>query len=174
MLPFWRKQVYPYDNIHKLKSLIPFYSLPLFSLPSSKWFTCHFVKLLVSIFGNAHQILANSFFLSLWTSAPGWKMKRTANYLSLKLLISTTILLHPPSPRTVETNFWTILSSPFLVFRRVMTAVHNGGTTASAFLGWERQLFSGTAMAVATSNTSGALSFHSVNNFAQLNDTSGS
>ena len=36
--------------------------------------------------------------------------KRTANYLSLKLLISTTTLLHPPSPRTVETNFWTILS----------------------------------------------------------------
>ena len=52
--------------------------------------------------------------------------KRTANYLSLKLLISTTTLLHPPSPRTVETNFWTILSSPFLVFRRVLTAVHKG------------------------------------------------
>lgn len=127
MLPFWRKQVYPYDNIHKLKSLIPFYSLSPFSHPSSKWFTCHFVKLLVTIFGNAHQILANSFFLSLWTSAPGWKWsKRTANYLSLKLLISTTTLLHPPSPRTVETNFWTILSSPFLVFRRVLTAVHKG------------------------------------------------
>ena len=124
MLPFWRKKVYPFDNIHKLISLIPLYSLPPpFSHPSSKWFTCHFIKLLLTIFGNVHQIL---FHYGPQHQAGKWS-KRTANYLSLKLLISTTTLLHPPSPRTVETNFWTILSSPFLVFRRVLTAVLTKG-----------------------------------------------